>query len=248
MPLPQNLDFDKLAGHVIWDVLAAVDGWLAGRPCDETAFINRLTEKLARNRRTCDIGTIEPMTVTAEVAILHRRGRQQTDRYGSDLAVTLRTDNGDFLKTAFFQVKKSQDYVATFETDQLREAALDARIKKRSYALVVDELRGGVRIGKVEEILGRADKTAESVTVQCAGYEFIIQWFWRWMLCEEGPMSAPRDRNCVGSLLQNFVIPAGIGDTSWSANPNFDIPEGYLPARTWMAFHLRHVEPTRRLL
>jgi len=248
MPLPQNLDFDKLASHLVWHVLAAVDGWLAGRPCDETAFVNRLTERLARRRRACDVGVIEPMTVTTQVAILHRRGRRQTDRFGSDLAVTLRTDAGDFLKTALFQVKKSHDYRATFEIAQLTEASLDPRIKERSYALVVDELRRGLRVGKMEQISTAAATAGDNVNVQCAAWEFLIQWFWRWMLCEEGPMSDANDTNSVESLLQNFVIPEQEWESLWEANPSFDIPEDYLPARTWMLFNVRHVEPMRPLL
>jgi len=236
MPFPQNVDFDKLASHAIWDVFHAVHGWLAGRPCDETAFINRVTENLARRRRGCDVGATASMRVAAREAILHRRGQGATDRYGSDFAVTFYTDAGDFVKTVFFQVKKSQDYRATFATAQLKEAGVDPRIRDRSYVLAADEIRAGLRIAKASDILAGARAGADSVTTRCADWSSLIPWLLRWLSCEEGPTSDPSDRNAVEPLLQNFVAPGEAWDSPWRANPIFDLPENYLPTKAWMAF------------
>ncbi len=235
MPFPQNVDLDKLASHGLWDVIAALNGWLAGRPYDETAFISRVTENLARRRRGCDVGITSPMRISAHVAVLHRQGPRQTDRFGSDLAITFYTEARDFVKTVFFQVKKSRGYTATFDTAQLREAKAESRISDRSYVLVADEERGGIRIKKASDVLAMADNTAATVTTNCADWQFLTQWMVRWLSCEEGPASDPTDPNAVESLLDNFVIPDDDWDTPWRANPQYDLPEAYLPAQTWIA-------------
>ncbi len=56
MTLWDYVDLDKVLKVVLDDVGSAVNGWLNGRPLDEIALMNRITEILARRRRGCDVG------------------------------------------------------------------------------------------------------------------------------------------------------------------------------------------------
>lgn len=102
-----NLDLDKILAVILKEIQNETRGWLIGRPCSEEAFLNRLTEVLAK-RRKCDVGTTEVYKVEVEQHILHRKGKNQTDKYGSDLAVTISIPDQKFSKTALLQLKKAK--------------------------------------------------------------------------------------------------------------------------------------------
>src|SRR5215467_11418986 len=105
-----NINFDRVFSELLFDMAHAVDGWANGEPRDETALMNRITERLSRNRRKCDVGVHRPVDAIADFYILHRRDLNQSDKFGSDLAATIRIPESDFVKTAFFQLKVSHRY------------------------------------------------------------------------------------------------------------------------------------------
>lgn len=102
MTFPATLDFDKIAYNTLWDVSEAVRGWLSGQPTDEVALMNRITERITRRRRGCDVGVGSKVQMVSQLALLHRKGARQTDLYGADLAITVLVAKIGFIKTRFF--------------------------------------------------------------------------------------------------------------------------------------------------
>ena len=232
MPLPDGLDFDFVINHLLSEMRVAVQGWTGGQPRDEVAFMNRLTERLARNRHGCDVGVNVPVNMRTEVAVLHRQGTNQTDQYGADLAVTIDINDGQYVKTALFQFKKSETYRLSLERRQLQDAMSDPRTATRSFIFAVDEVRSGIRIKDVKSALadfsGQETRSFDASTWSC-----LTQWVLQWFSCDVGPISLPREPNSVEGLLEKYTI-----DTEW-ASPwatdaeNFALPEA-LPARVWL--------------
>ena len=110
---------DNLVNRTQYQVEASVSGWLVGGPPEEVALLNRLNERLVRNR-ICKVRGISPGVVRTWSSTLHRKGSRGTDLYGCDLAVTFHVRHASFLKTVFFQLKRSQNGVATIEPKQVR--------------------------------------------------------------------------------------------------------------------------------
>ncbi|OMF43531.1 hypothetical protein [Paenibacillus peoriae] len=121
--MQKNLNVDKILGVMLKEIQNETRKWLAGRPCSEEAFLNRLTEVLAKPRRNCDVGNTEVYKVEVKQYILHRKGKNQTDKYGSDLAVTISIPDLKFSKTSLLQLKKSENYKAQLLRDQIQQAS-----------------------------------------------------------------------------------------------------------------------------
>jgi hypothetical protein len=116
-----EINLDLVLQGLLDDMAHVTNGWLNGEPKDEPALMNRITERLSRHRRKCDVGVTHPVEVVVEFFNLHREGPIQTDQYGSDLAVTIRIAEIDLTKTAFFQLKVSRNYKARLDLGQLRQ-------------------------------------------------------------------------------------------------------------------------------
>src|SRR5215216_4302118 len=238
-PLSSLIDFDRIAEILVQDILwEAVAKWLRGRPLDEVALLNRLTERLGRRRRGCDVGVEFPVTASSTVAVLHREGEHQRDLFGSDLAVTATFDNPQFTKTAFFQLKCSEAYRVSIRRDQLLEATRDPRVGDRSFALAVDEARGGVRIHPVEDLLIGFSSASASKVIDCSAWAGLTQWVLGWLSCDMGPYSEnPNSPRSVESLLGSYVVETTGDEFSWfGGEASADVPSGYSPTRSWLIF------------
>ena len=240
MAFPNNIDFDKLINVVLEDFGTSIHGWISGRVLEEVALMNRLTEQLSRRRRGCDVGLTSPVSVRCEVSVLHRKGIKQVDRYGSDLAVTVYVDN-TLVKTALFQLKKSNNLSLILEREQLEDATLDARTKKRAFVLAVDETRQIVRLHDVDSLLSTYNRTQETKTFQSTRWESLARWVWKWLSCDIGERSDPSDPNSVEGLLQQFIVPEGL-ITSWGRQVEHDLPEDFVPARLWLKLYFESKE------
>lgn len=247
MAFPRNIDFDRMAYHVLGDVAYALNGWARGRPSDETALLNRLTEVLVRRRRGCDIGVNSRVIVVPQVAVLHRQGAQQIDRYGADLAVTLFSPAQRFAKTSFFQLKKTTSHVTQLERSQLEEAFVDTRIGERSFVFAVDETRLNVRIGKGATL--RAAFPAEQATHQfdTTEWDSLALWLWSWMSCREAPSSDLTSLSAVERLIAELAVPTRPGERLWGESHGYDLPENYSPARAWLAVALDQLQSEEEL-
>lgn len=233
MSLWDDVDLDKVLKVVLEDVGYAVNGWLNGRPLDKVALMNRITEVLARRRRGCDIGNHIPVIVSCRVALLHRQGQHQTDNYGSDLAVTVYTDNRDFIKTAFFQLKRSTNLSAVLESHQVREALRDRRVGDRAFVLAVDETRYCIRLRQVTEIVNEFPLDQGQRTYTTSDWSPLSRWVMEWMECSVGPNSSRDDPNSAEALLQEFAVEQPL-ETPWGRTTDHDLPDNYLPARAWL--------------
>ncbi len=240
--IPPSLDFDKIARPALVDTYEALRGWLGGHPRDETAFLNRLTEKLNRPRRKCDVGSAAPMQVETSLSMLHRRGPRQTDKYGCDLAVTLRVEPGTFQKTALFQFKRSADFSVLVERAQLDEALRDPRLGSRAFVLALEEVRQALRIEAAVTLRpafsGQAQRTFNALDWRSAA-----EWLYGWLRCDIGPSSIGSAGDGVESLLQEFVVepPEITLFDDIPAGPSNDLD--IVPARAWLQILVTPSEP-----
>ncbi len=236
MPIPANLDFDKLATIALTEITTALRGWLNGRPADEVALMNRVTERLSRNRRGCDVGAAERVRVVSQLAMLHRQGPKQTDLYGSDLGVTVVIDDLSFIKTALLQFKKGTDFKADLEIRQLNQAAASAVIEDRSFVMYADEGRTGIRLHPVAALRRTYSSGQQRQRFDTTGWTCLTRWLWDWLSCDVGPPSAPNDPNGVEPLLQKYVIEDD-WISAWGEAGDNGFLDDVLPARAWLVLY-----------
>lgn len=237
MPFSDVIDFDKLIAITLADITSALKEWLEGLPSDEVALMNRITAHLNRRRRGCDVGVNNIIQVQSQLAMLHRKGSNQIDQFGSDLAVTIQIDALDFRKTALFQFKKSNLFEATLDRKQLRDAQTDIRLADRSFVVFVDEMRTGIRIKSVKDVLGEFDSGQKSKVFNAVGWSFLTQWLWGWLACEIGPLSDGNSKDSVESLLQQYVMQNN-WISPWGLNER-DTGD-FLPARAWLVIFFQN--------
>lgn len=219
MPIPWNLNLDQLMYVVLGDILEAVHGWVSGLPTDEVALLNRVTERLARRRRGCDVGLLHPMKVSAQIANLHRQGPNQTDMYGSDLAVTINIDGNTYLKTAFFQFKRAEGYQVTIEKHQLDAAFSVSTVGPRSFIVAADNHRSGIRIRDMHSLNQSFPQGQATQGVDTSDWQSLTEWFQGWLACTIGPPSDPSDLGAPETYLQSFYRETPEGqewETGWT--------------------------------
>lgn len=202
--IPLNIDVDRLINIVLTDVQRAAKEWKNGRPLDEAAFMNNLTRVLGRKRRGCDVGKTSPMRATSQLYYLHREETDSSDKYGADLAVTLRIGKS-WTKTAIFQLKKTKDYKCTLDKADLKAADEDKRISERSFLLAIDEDRLGVRLEKIQGLQEEFMKAGKKRKVfHASGWSYLSDWLRAWLRCELSPLTSSSDPNPVEGLLEAF--------------------------------------------
>lgn len=234
MPFPIELNFDEVVRVALSDIREAVTDWLQGRPHSEEAFMNQVTSHLARGRKGCDVGVNQPVSMRSRVVQLHRRGEKQTDRYGADLAITISIDNSNYVKTALFQIKRSNNYRVTVEREQLDEASRNRLIHDRSFVLAADEDRHGIRITRVSDELEVFPQNQRTFSQDCSNWTPLAHWIWQWFSCDQGPVSDSNDPNSVESLLREYVDEAEREPSLFAGHPEYELPEDYLPAKVWL--------------
>lgn len=233
MPLPKNINFDRVIADILGDMKFVANGWSHGAANDETALLNRITERLMRRRRRCDVGVSTPMVVEADYFELHRAGTNQTDKYGADFAVTICIPTEDYKKTAFFQLKKSSGYVVTLTKEQLDDALLVPSIAPRSFVLSVDEERLGYRVKAVKDCRGEIMNDRDSKQFETEEWDFLVVWLLKWFRCTVGLPSKPEDPNPVEDLLDEFRIHPRIAGLDFDEQ---NIPDGFVPAKWWLSY------------
>jgi hypothetical protein len=235
MAFPKNIDFDKLVTITMADIAFAMKEWLEGLPNDEVALMNRVTARLNRRRHGCDVGVNSIVKVESQLAMLHRKGINQIDQYGSDLAITVQINELNFQKTAFFQFKKSKSFEASLDRKQLTDTQKDFRTAERSFVMFADELRTGIRIKSVKDLLAEFDDTQKSKVFNAAEWNFLTQWLWGWLSCEIGAPST--EKNSPESMLQQYVM-----QENWLSywESGEQISGDFLPARAWLVIFFQN--------
>ena len=216
------------------EVAAAAQGWKNGDPRDEIAFMSRLTERLKRKRKNCDLGKSSPMKVDSSTYVLHRKGNNKTDQFGADLAVTLDV-SGVWRKTAIFQLKKSNGYKVGLNADDLKAAFEDPLIADRSFVLAIDEERLGVRIAKVEGLSTNLQKSGQkSMTFDTNTWRFLHDWLVEWLRCGLSPESPTNGSPGAEALLEAFRVESIEEDEEYPYQATDVRHLDSVPARAWL--------------
>ncbi len=232
MSLLNHVDFDKVLDIAIYDIRSAITGWLSGQPRDEVALMNRLTEKMGRRRRGCDVGIEHKVVMICKTSILHRKGVNQVDRFGSDVALSVSLNGTDILKTALFQLKRSSELNLSLEKRQLDDACIDRRTENRSFIFAVDDVRHCIRINSIEPLRSEFNPTQETKTFNSRDWDGLSQWIYNWLSCNIGDPSDPSDQNSVESLLNSFSVEPD--QVTWGYQAEHELPDDFLPARSWL--------------
>jgi hypothetical protein len=141
MKVSATLDLDRVLEAALVAVHRAMQSWSEGGLQTEEPLLNHLIGELSRKRRSCDIGGPTASRVVNQIALLHRKGDGNTDKFGADLAVTLSIADGILLKTALFQVKVGDALTGSFARSQLEDATSDQQIRERAFVCVFDRVR-----------------------------------------------------------------------------------------------------------
>lgn len=223
-----TFDRDKLLRHVLPRLERALIAWQRGMATDENALMNQITSEFNQERsRKCDIGINGTYYVESELAELHRKGDNQKDRHGSDLALTVTAP--DFKKTAFFQFKISSNGVARIEKGQITDAKVVKEVYERAFLFSVDRSNGLIRLESLDKLdvaFGREATKGFSI----AKWKGLAQWLVDWLRCVEGKPTRADDPKPVEGLLKRFSLePRRIAPfTKW------ELPPEYLPSRAWL--------------
>lgn len=236
MTFPKDLDFDRVMLELLNCVESALEGWRKGVLHTEEPLMNRLIEPFNRRRRGCDVGVTSTMRMISAVALLHRRGPQSTDAFGSDLAVTVDIPSTSFRKTVLIQVKVSDDMVATLERKQIEAAHAHTLTRPRSIVLTADRSRLRTRVKPTQDALALFKPGKDTHQANCASWDSLGQWASKWLSCESGVPSVVSESGGVEGLLQDFVVEAPDDwDKPWgSLDDPSSIPDDWRPARTWL--------------
>ena len=239
MAIPSSVNFDSIVRIVLEDTKAAILAWKSGQPQSEEALMNQLTGRLARRRNGCDVGLRHPVTAIAQVAMLHREGVNNTDKYGADLAVTIRVDNDSYIKTALFQLKRGSGYQVIVEGQQLQDAYIDKRLGDRSFVLAIDDNRLGIHIKDVKTLLAvKGDQKTKTHSFH--DWTFLTKWLWDWLSCEVGPVSDFDDPYGVEPLLECYVVDEQNRESPWGSitSESDQLQNDIIPARVWLTYFL----------
>ena len=242
MPFPSTIDYDSLVFDAINRTWTAINGWVLGGAIDEVALLNRLIEQLLKKRRR-DVGNRENHEVKAQVALLHRKGKNQNDEYGCDLALTVVIDSSKFVKTALFQLKTSDDYRVSIERRQCDQALKEIPTRNRSFIYVVDRKRKGQRFRLIKEISSEFGNQ-ETKSFDCSEWRTLAKWLWDWLSCDIGEESKPMDPYSIETILQSYRLePINEKDDwridVWERFQGLDAPElEMVPAKYWAVVFL----------
>jgi len=237
--MPPNLDFDRLLQVVQKEVELAAKRWQDGRPHDEAAFLNHLTGIMGRHRRGCDVGVSERMQAHSHLYYLHREETDSSDKYGADLAITLRIGTS-WTKTAIFQLKKAKEYKFSLNKDDLKAAHEDQRIADRSFLMAIDENRLGVRFKKISDLKEDFDRTRHgSMTCKASDWTNLSSWLKLWLQCQLSPPTRIDDPAPVEGLLEAFRHDVPDPDPEFDFQPAQVNHLKSIPAKDWLKIELK---------
>jgi len=231
-----TFDEDKLLRQVLPRLYRALDHWLQGMAADETALMNQISAEFNPPRsRKCDIGKSGEYSVSSELFELHRRGEDQVDEYGSDLALTIEAP--DFTKTAFFQFKIAKDDTAHVEAKQVAAAKRIREVFERAFVFTVDRVSGRIRLTPMTEIAG--DFSGQKTKgFDINDWEAFAEWLLNWFRCKRGKRTRPEEQRTIEDLLRRFSI----AKPRTRLDPGWELPNKYLPARSWLKTSIKPKE------
>jgi hypothetical protein len=223
----ENFDPDKLLEHVLPRIRTALEGWQRGMAADEPSLMNQITAQFSTNRnRSCDIGKNGKLTVESRIYELHRKGDRSTDKFGSDLAVTVSTDGAH--KTCFIQFKCSQTDSVKLVKAQLDDASVQ-HVEGRACVLCVNRERESIRIKLIEDLLKVFPAGQSTATFHTEEWMSFHKWLISWIACEVGLPSDVGSGQNIEKMLTSFFI-----NTIENSVGMWNFPEDYSPSKAWL--------------
>jgi hypothetical protein len=218
---------DWLVREAMTEVESACQGWLAGPPQHEVALLSRITERLLRQRRGCDVGLQRRVTVVPEVSVWDRKGPGTSDLSGCDLAVTLNIPAEPFLKTACFQLKRSENGKVRLDLAQVAVAGASL-FKHQAFLLAADDQTGECRITPVLTM------SAAQETQKTAGWLTLSDWLVQWLDCAIGA-ALPAEKGGLEKTLRDLFG----AQESDALIQQFALPYGVEPLRVWLRVNIQ---------
>ena len=241
MKVPASLDLDRVLESALVAVHRAMQSWSEGGLQTEEPLLNHLIGELSRKRRSCDIGGPTASRVVNQIALLHRKGDGNTDKFGADLAVTLSLADGSFLTTALFQVKVGDAFTGSFARSQLEDATSDQQIRERAFVCVFDRVRLRTRVEQADAVLANFKSGAEKSSQTCHDWDTLGEWICKWLACQIGKPSRVGDPNGIEPRLSRYVVERRNETSSWmepwrpeGGRMEDGGPKGTIPAKAWL--------------
>lgn len=236
------IEIQALARAAGTDVRTAVRGWRAGVPRYEIALLNRLTQQLGRHRRGCRVGH-RRFRVVPTMSVTHASASDNTDMFGSDLAVTLSVPVDGYLKTALFQLKRAKGSKAQLQRSQLEDALKLPETADRSFVFAADEKSGEVKIASVADLLASLPDGVASPTCDLNDPEWfdLDTWLFAWIECSVGAGSDPSGgeiEHILECAFGEYVAPEGVGDRGQVGELIDEMWLDWNVARAWLRLKL----------
>lgn len=246
MNLLQEIDFDKAVLPILKDFAEEISAWLRGSPTSESALTNRLTEVLGKSRRRCDIGVNPDARLDVEHHLLDRRGPNNTDLFGSDIAVTVRvrTPYQEMIKTALVQLKVSENFSVELEERQLTDAVINSVTQDISFILAVDrEQRGAMRTSFVPDLHAAFPRNQVTHRFDSSAWLPFAPWLYEWLSCHVGKPSDPKNPRSIERVLERLLTRISLPQVEpEDVLREMDLTS--IPARHWVMFTV-NVPPHR---
>jgi hypothetical protein len=217
-------DEDKLLQHLLPRIYVALVAWQRGMNADEGSLMNQITSSLnSRRARRCDIGLSGSFSLETQFCELHRQGPNQTDLYGSDLAVTVTAPaSPTFVKTALLQFKVGERNRVKLEQRQIKDATINKAILDRSFCLAVDQKNKTIRVAPLSSLTSAFSPGNATATLTTELWTRFSEWVLAWLRCSVGPISQPSAADSIEKLLENYTIKEPeLLAREWDLPPNF---------------------------
>lgn len=239
MNIDEYLDFDKVLRGTTNRLEKSIRDWKDGLVIEEAALINRLAKHFRHRRWNCDPGISGSVRVTTVFSRLHRQGIGATDRFGSDLAVTVDIPEIQYLKTAVIQTKVSNGLEAEVQKHQIQQAISSPLTKGRAFVASFEPESEIVRIESAAHLWQSIEDVNKSRTFKCEKWSTFSDWLRNWLKCEIGEKSVQGDPNGIESALSSFAeAPLADAYVPWNATGKVQVPAEFVPPEIWVQYNL----------
>jgi len=234
MTIFNHIDRDKAVGFLAFYWWVPFRCWFVGIP-EEPMFIHELLKRSALAGTPWDIGLRSRVPVVHSLAVLHQRGNNRSDQYGSDFALTIDVSGSVILrKTALFQTKIGDNHLATVDRSQLDAVLAVPEFAGRGFTMALDRLRRSIRIQSVDALssafIAPNQKTKRfDTTAWLASSDWIVKWF----ECDIGRASSALDGPPIEALLSRYILEAPGEFPRYESDVPFEREPTLVPAY-WM--------------
>jgi hypothetical protein len=209
MTIFRHIDRDKAVGFLAFYWWVPFRCWFVGIP-EEPMFIHELLKRSTVPGRPWDIGLRSRVPIVHSLALLHQRGNNRSDQYGSDFALTIDVKGSVTLrKTALFQTKVGDNHSATIERHQLDAVLAVPEFARRGFTMALDRPRRSIRIQSVD-VLSADFAASKQKTRKFDTTEWLASsdWIVRWFECDVGRPSSALEGPSIEALLSRHIADA----------------------------------------